>query len=329
MNLNISKVQFNKLMKGDNIQLSADSIGSGQFFPLNKSLVKKLMKAKEKGKGMRFSASMSDLRSDTQMGDTKMDDTKMKGSGFLDTVKKVAKKAHVKDGVIDTAIDLFDGKGIFGKTFDKGLKKLGVKKSVFSAAKKIKPGVNAVIDNYSDALIRTHPELAPAVLLAKHATKAYIDTPTKYQKKDGLKQLAKKSLKDTYDEVNDPIETFKKITGSGIRKQMMKVGKMDHPSFMPDDRTGNLKNLASKQITYVTELGHQAYSDKATKLTKKLSGAGIESKGDKQITYINEMPFSSGFDDDDMLKCPHCSREFHGGSFRQTVRGGSFIQSTR
>ena len=82
-----------------------------------------------------------------------------------------------------------NGEGIFGKAFDKALKKLGIKKAVYKAGDKVKPVVKQVIDKGAKALEIAYPKLAPAISPLAGLTKDYLDRPGYYQKKKGRNAL--------------------------------------------------------------------------------------------------------------------------------------------
>lgn len=86
----------------------------------------------------------------------------------------------------DLQNESLNGSGIFGKKFDRGLKKLIGKKNVKGLykvlEKEVKPLVNKGLDMGVSALGTAQPELIPALELGKKALKGYIDKPTAYQK---------------------------------------------------------------------------------------------------------------------------------------------------
>ena len=87
------------------------------------------------------------------------------------------------------------GEGIFGKEFDRGVKKLIGKKAtktIYKGLDKVaKPLVNKGLDAAAIAATAyLGPEAAPAIQAAKRAAKGYIDRPTAYQK-DPAKELMK------------------------------------------------------------------------------------------------------------------------------------------
>lgn len=78
------------------------------------------------------------------------------------------------------------GGGIFGKQFDRFVKKtIGKKntKALYGGLEKVaKPIVNTAIDTAGKAAMAYAPEAAPAIEAAKRAAKGYIDRPSEYQK---------------------------------------------------------------------------------------------------------------------------------------------------
>jgi hypothetical protein len=79
------------------------------------------------------------------------------------------------------------GAGIFGKKFDRLLKKGGVKKSVFEIAKAANPVVKEAMKK---GLEMVPPKYRPAADAAVAMTTAYMDSPSKYQSKKGASKLA-------------------------------------------------------------------------------------------------------------------------------------------
>jgi hypothetical protein len=86
------------------------------------------------------------------------------------------------------------GAGIFGKRFDNALKKVGVKKAVYSAASAVKPLAMDLIDQGAVAATMYAPQLAPVIGLASSAAKQYIDNPSSLQSKKGLRALGNEAI---------------------------------------------------------------------------------------------------------------------------------------
>jgi len=95
-----------------------------------------------------------------------------------------------------------NGEGIFGKKFDKVLKKAGVKKALYKAGDKLKPVAKDVIRTGASALALTNPGLAPLIAPATALATDYLDRPTYYQKKKGrnLKRAGINALTDVVKE---------------------------------------------------------------------------------------------------------------------------------
>lgn len=87
-----------------------------------------------------------------------------------------------------------EGSGIFGKKFDKALKKGGVKKFVYKAASALKPLAMEMIDKGAEAASMFAPELAPAIMAAQSTAKQYLDKPSSLQGKKGLAELKRRAL---------------------------------------------------------------------------------------------------------------------------------------
>lgn len=96
---------------------------------------------------------------------------------------------YLPDGCV-----LYTGGGIFGKKFDRFVKKtIGKKatKTIYKALDKtVKPLVNRGIDVGINALGAVQPELIPALQVGKKVLKGYIDRPTAYQE-NPTKELVK------------------------------------------------------------------------------------------------------------------------------------------
>ena len=86
-----------------------------------------------------------------------------------------------------------NGEGIFGKAFDKVLKKVGIKKAVYKAGDKVKPIVKRAIDKGAKALSTYAPALRPAINPLADLTKDYLDRPGYNQNNKGKNAL--RSLK--------------------------------------------------------------------------------------------------------------------------------------
>jgi hypothetical protein len=107
------------------------------------------------------------------------------------TAKRIGKAINRMKGVRlalkgdETAVDTMTGEGIFGKQFDRFVKKtIGKKatKSLYGVADKVlKPMVNKGLDAASMAAMAYAPAAAPAIMAAKRVAKGYLDRPSAYQ----------------------------------------------------------------------------------------------------------------------------------------------------
>lgn len=111
-------------------------------------------------------------------------------------------KAFLKNKGIQVALSpqeidanrMVEGSGIFGKKFDKALKKAGVKKFAYKAASALKPLAMELVDKGAEAASMFAPELAPAIAMAQSTAKQYLDKPSSLQGKKGVKELKRRAL---------------------------------------------------------------------------------------------------------------------------------------
>jgi len=111
--------------------------------------------------------------------------------------KAFLKNKGIQVALSPTEIDankMVEGSGIFGKKFDKALKKGGVKKFVYKAASALKPLAMEMIDKGAEAASMFAPELAPAIMTAQSTAKQYLDKPSSLQGKKGIKELKRRAL---------------------------------------------------------------------------------------------------------------------------------------
>ena len=130
----------------------------------------------------------------------------MKGEGthlvvmpdqYTQIEKAFLKNKGIQVALSPTEIDAnrsVEGSGIFGKKFDKALKKGGVKKFVYKAASALKPLAMEMIDKGAEAASMFAPELAPAIMAAQSTAKQYLDKPSSLQGKKGVKELKRRAL---------------------------------------------------------------------------------------------------------------------------------------
>lgn len=236
-----------------------------------------------------------------------------------DMEKKLAQAYRLGKGIRMHGSGLV-GEGIFGKKFDRGLKKAGIKKGVFTTARILKPAVNAGMDFGVNALTQAamaNPMLAPAVpaaIYAKNMTSNYMDTPTKYQSSKGAKSLAKKSAVDSMKDVTkfalkQGVQAYNAppapVSGKGLNdpfKERSLKGfnavNGQNPSFAPENR------LAQDMMKRVENMRKaQAYANKGKGKYHTLpyptvgsgikTGRGIRGRGIENNPYIPTRLLSS------------------------------------
>jgi len=182
-----------------------------------------------------------------------------------------------------------EGEGIFGKEFDRFVKKtIGKKatKSLYKVAEKVgKPLVNKGLDAVAlAAKAYGGPAAAPAIEAAKRAAKGYIDRPTAYQKnpsKELMKDvnpvgMAEDFAKGQLDDLmmgEGIFDMVKKAAKSKVGKQLQKKAlsmavkeakKAGVPSFVAD--------LASKEASSAID-GQGLYASSASR------GYGVMGRG--------------------------------------------------
>ena len=199
MKLNLSTSQLSKLKRGQNVQIQPHQFGSGiDFSHLNNAVLSKLEKAHKLNKGVRFS--ISEQEGEGIFG--KRADRMLKKAGVKklaykmgDAVKPLVKEAIQKGvkrlkhpvgdvfgNVMEDYIDNPEsyGQGVFGKRFDRLLKRGGVKKLAYKAGDAIKPLVHKAIETGVQSLSVANPALAPASMILGSMASDYIDNPKKY-----------------------------------------------------------------------------------------------------------------------------------------------------
>lgn len=146
IHIKASPKQMSRLRNGHSVRCSPSAEGSGVSLLVHPDRFDKVAKVFRRGKGSTIQLSPEELQANAQVV----------------------------------------GKGIFGKKFDRLVKKtIGKKntKALYGGLEKVaKPIVNTAIDTAGAAAMAYAPEAAPAILAAKRAAKGYIDRPTAYQK---------------------------------------------------------------------------------------------------------------------------------------------------
>lgn len=134
-----------------------------------------------------------------------------------------------------------EGEGIFGKEFDRFVKKtIGKKatKTIYKGLDKVaKPLVNKGLDAAAIAATAyLGPEAAPAIQAAKRAAKGYIDRPTAYQKNP-----SKELMKDV-----NPVGMAEDFAKGKLDEMMSGEGIFDTVKKLAKSKTG--KSLQKKAI---------------------------------------------------------------------------------
>lgn len=130
----------------------------------------------------------------------------MKGEGTQLVVRpeqfNAIEKAFLKNKGIQLALSpeeiaankTIEGNGIFGKKFDKALKKAGIKKAVYQMGAIAKPLVQQALDQGMSVVSQMAPELAPALEKAKMTAEQYLNDPKSLQGKKGIKELKRRAM---------------------------------------------------------------------------------------------------------------------------------------
>lgn len=151
------------------------------------------------------------------------------------------------------------GEGIFGKKFDRFVKKtIGKKatKELYSVAEKVgKPLVNKGLDALATAATVYAPGAAPAIQAAKRAAKGYIDRPTAYQE-DPTGELMKdvNPQKMAMEQMGMGIfDTVKKLakskTGKMLQKKVIGMAKKEAvKAGLPSELANVLAGAAEKGV---------------------------------------------------------------------------------
>jgi hypothetical protein len=137
------------------------------------------------------------------------------------TQKKLAKAFHSGKGIrLQLNEREIHGTGLFGRKFDKLLKKGGVKKLVYKVGDAVKPAVNELLDQGITALA-SNPStmaLAPIAMIGKD----YINDPNKYQGVKGKGIFGKRADR-----------LMKK---AGVKKALYKIGDRIKPVVQDEIR---------------------------------------------------------------------------------------------
>jgi hypothetical protein len=143
-----SPKQMSRLRNGHKVRLAPAIEGEGMQLLIDPSKLNQITKTFGKGKGMMVQLSPEEISANREIG----------------------------------------GEGIFGKKFDRLLKKGGIKKAVFDVAAAAKPVVKEAM---KQGLKSVPPKYKPLAESAAAMTSAYMDDPEKFQSAKGAAQLAK------------------------------------------------------------------------------------------------------------------------------------------
>jgi hypothetical protein len=201
------------------------------------------------------------------------------------TQKKLAKAYHSGKGLrLQLSPQEIHGTGLFGRKFDKLLKKGGVKKLVYKVGDAVKPAVNELLDQGITALA-SNPStmaLAPIAMVGKD----YINDPNKYQGVKGKGVFGKKADR-----------LMKK---AGIKKAMYKIGDKIKPVVQEE-----IKRVANKMANGNERM--QVYADLAADIANDYidnpkeygqgfargkgftAGRGVASKSMTNLTMSNPL----------------------------------------
>lgn len=229
----------------------------------------------------------------------------MKGTGTQLVVKPeqfdAIEKAFLKNKGVQVALSpeeidankSVEGSGIFGKKFDKALKKAGIKKAVYQMGSIAKPLVQQALDQGMEVVSQMAPELAPALSKAKMTAEQYLNDPKSLQGKKGIKELKKRAM-DIAATAAEPMAAeygvdmneLKSMMESGSqvpmsRKEMRAKGEtalLEQMQKMVDARLGKSAPVSTdlySQFDTDGILGNGMRSKKGSKCCPMCSGSGL------------------------------------------------------
>lgn len=143
-----SDKQMSRLRNGHKVRVQRGIEGEGMNLLVNPSRLNQITRSFDKGKGIMVALSPEEIAANKEI----------------------------------------EGEGIFGKKFDKLLKKGGIKKGVFAAAAALKPAVKELI---KEGVKQAPPKYQPAAKAAAAMATKYLEDPEKYQSVKGSLELAK------------------------------------------------------------------------------------------------------------------------------------------
>lgn len=184
----------------------------------------------------------------------------------------------------DLASESLNGSGIFGKKFDRFVKKTIGKKATKSLYhvldKEVKPLVNKGLDMGVDILGTAQPELIPALEIGKKMAKGYIDKPTAYQKNPSkmlIKDLNPVGLAKDY--IRGEIES--KLMPSAPAPNVGSGRKRGRPK-------GSTKKGKASDSAYLDSLLSTLKSSVSSKIEPVKKGRGRPRKGGAMLSSQTE-----------------------------------------
>ena len=213
----LSQAQLKKLANGKSVQLKhCDITGCGlDIRRLALDTQKKIHKAWSSGKGIRLALGDEEVEGSGLGSFKKMaksaakvakkgvqeSNAVFKDAGMDSIQSQLIQKASAKAGLnpeLQSALiaraDEAVGEGVFGKKFDKHLKKAGIKKIAYKMGDVAKPLVQKAISDVATAVGTYIPGAAPLANMASKVATDYMDEPDKYQTKDGWKEALKTAV---------------------------------------------------------------------------------------------------------------------------------------
>lgn len=203
------------------------------------------------------------------------------------------------------------GQGIFGKKFDKVLKKAGVKKLAYHMGDEYKPmvkaGITAGLASGATALGAVQPELVPFLPAGVGALSGlaydYLDNPNKYQrgfsgiKGKPVKSLAEQAVKAKLNEkLNQELGTnYDYLNRAGLENAIKAemASKMNEASIQAREQ---LKGLTEETNNINEMLGYGLRRRKHREIGSITGrGASIHNNSDKYPPALISQPFSANF----------------------------------
>lgn len=173
-----------------------------------------------------------------------------------------------------------EGSGIFGKKFDKVLKKAGIKKAVYQMGAIAKPLVQEAMNQGMAAVSQFAPELAPVLSKVKMTADQYLNDPKSLQGKKGVKELKRRAM-EVATEAAGPMAAEYGIDVNQL-KSMMEAGS-DVPMSRKEMRAkgedailGKLQQMVDARLAKSAPVSSDLYSQFDT---DGILGNGMKRKG--------------------------------------------------